>query len=223
VRVDITNIAAGGGPDGDGLNPGGSGGGIVGSFVWKGGATTLTVIVGRAGGNGGPAGTSSTNGGRGGGYNTGLFQSPLRGHGGNGGTGGQTSATTYAGGGGGGGGATAVLTNAGIVLVAGGGGGASQFDMGVNGDGGGTVKGLVAGGVGKTGQITQEGGGGGGGGAVNGVGGGGGLPGGGGKGYAHSNGNFVLLPGYITGVSSGLDGGSPGVDGQAIFTGNGIS
>jgi hypothetical protein len=225
VTVDFIIIAAGGGADGDAVNSGGYGGGIVGQFTWTGAATTLTITVGKAGGNGGPAGTNSRNGGRGGGYDqSSVFATSLRAHGGNGGSGGATNpdATTFAGGGGGGGGATLVVVNSAVVLVAGGGGGASQFQAGVNGDGNGTVNHLAPGGVGKTGQYTQEGGGGGGGGAIDGVGGGGGLAGGGGTGYAHNAGNFTLnISGK--GVSSGLDGGSPGVDGQALFSGVGIS
>ena len=224
VTVDFTILAAGGGADGDATHAGGYGGGIVGSFTWNGGKVTLSIVVGKAGGDGGPSGTNTKNGGRGGGFNSSnLFAPSLRGHGGNGGTGGAVTTGVVEGGGGGGGGATAVLLNGGVVLVAGGGGGASQFDAGVDGTGNGTVKGLVAGGVGKLGQYQQEGGGGGGGGAVNGVGGGGALPGGGGTGYHHSSGNLVLNGATVTGTSNGLFGGGPGVDGAVSFTGVGIS
>jgi hypothetical protein len=218
VTVNFTIIAGGGGADGDLSSAGGFGGGIVGSFVWSGKATNLKVIVGKAGANGRAAGKCPT-----------YFQYPafhtgtVAGHGGAGGVGGKTGLLTCAGAGGFGGGATAVQINYATVLVAGGGGGASSScEGGVDGTGTGSVKGLVAGGNGHAGSAGQEGGGGGGGSAVKAAGGASGVCGSGGTGYAHSSGSLVLGP-LVTGTSSGLFGGSPGVDGQAQFVGVGIS
>jgi hypothetical protein len=225
VTVSFSLVAGGGGASGDGSHSGGFGGLVSGTFTWTGPATIMRVTVGQGGFAGGPAGTSSRNGGRGGGNGTLPNNGYLRGHGGNGGTGGPVSTTVHGNfepGGGGGGGATTLVVNNVIVLVAGGGGGGSGLENGVNGNGAGTSPRWCApGGVGKTGQVQQVGGGGGGGGAINGVGGGSGLGGGGGTGFA---GGIAHLSITVTATGQFGDGtyGLPGVDGSAVFTGDGI-